>query len=251
MEQDRVFPPRTWDKMAAFLQGIAASIGSRPKAILVISGHWDAEAPTVSTAAHHGLLFDYYGFPEHTYRLTYPAAGDPQLAKRVGDLLANAGIASKGDDQRGLDHGVFIPFLLIYPEADIPIVQLSLRSDLDAAAHISMGEALQPLREDGVLIIGSGMSFHNMQSFKAPGTGDTEAAAFDDWLTSASTDPHPAARNEKLSAWIKAPGALTSHPDPDHLLPLHVVAGAAGADIGRRVYQDQIFGKAISAYQFG
>ncbi len=251
MEQDHVFPPKTWDKMAAYLRGIPASVGTRPKAVLVVSGHWDAEVPTVSTAARHSLLYDYYGFPEHTYKLTYPAPGDPDLADCVRDLLGKAGITSQRDHQRGLDHGVFIPFLLIYPNADIPIVQLSLRSDLDAAAHIAIGRALQPLREKGILIVGSGMSFHNMRSFKSPGEGDAEAAAFDQWLTAAATDSTPAVRNEKLSAWTAAPGALMSHPDPDHLLPLHVVAGAAGADAGRHIYQDQIFGKAISAYQFG
>ena len=157
--------PHAWDAMAAYLRGIAASLPAKPRAILVISAHWETPRPTVMTAAHPPMLFDYYGFPEHTYKLEYPAPGSPELASRVRALLADAGIASDADDARGYDHGVFVPFLLMFPDADIPIVQLSLRGDLDPAAHIAIGRALAPLRDEGVLIVGSGMSYHNLRRF--------------------------------------------------------------------------------------
>ena len=127
--------------------------------------------PTVNAAPAHSLYFDYYGFPEHTYRLTYPAKGSPDLAARIRDLLGQAGIDSATETSRGLDHGVFVPLKLVYPDADIPLVQLSLRHDLDAAAHLQIGQALQPLRDEGVLIVGSGMSYHNMRNIRVPGRG--------------------------------------------------------------------------------
>ena len=249
MDAPPPFSRTTWDKMAAYLSGVGAALATRPKAILVISGHWDAERPTVNTAAAHSLYYDYYGFPEHTYRLAYPAKGSPTLAGRVRALLAEAGVASDEDAGRGLDHGVFIPFMLAFPDADIPIVQLSLREDMDPAAHLAIGRALQPLRDEGVLIVGSGMSYHNLREFFRPGRGDAEAAAFDSWLAEAVADP--LRRDERLAAWRDAPGALACHPEPEHLLPLHVAAGAAGGDVGRRVYEDRLLGKALSGFQFG
>jgi aromatic ring-opening dioxygenase catalytic subunit (LigB family) len=243
------FSRETWQKMAEYLRGVRAAIGARPKAILVISGHWDAKRPTVNTASTHSLYYDYYGFPEHTYRLAYPAKGSPELAARVRDLLAKSGVASDEEANRGLDHGVFVPFMLMFPDADIPIVQLSQREDMDAAAHLAIGRALAPLRDENVLIVGSGMSYHNLREFFRGGKGDAEAAAFDSWLAEAVADP--ADRDERLTAWRDAPGAVACHPEAEHLLPLHVVAGAAGADPGRRVYQDRIMGKALSGFQFG
>jgi len=243
------FSRAIWDKMADHLRSVGASLASRPKAILVISGHWNAAQPTVNTAAAHRLYYDYHGFPAHTYQLQYPAKGSPEVAARVRDLLAKAGIGTDEDAMRGLDHGVFIPFMLMFPDADIPIVQLSLRADMDPSAHIALGRALQPLREEGVMIVGSGMSYHNLRAFFRPGKADAEAKAFDDWLADAVTDP--VRRDERLVDWRDAPAAIACHPEPEHLLPLHVVAGAAGADIGRRVYQDTIIGKAISGFRFG
>ena len=235
--------------MGDHLRGVGASIAPRPKAIVVVSGHWDAKVPTVNTATTHSLYFDYYGFPEHTYQLQYPAKGSTEVAARVRDLLAKAGVETAEDAKRGLDHGVFIPFMLMFPDADIPIVQLSLRSDMDPAAHIAIGRALEPLRDEDVLIVGSGMSYHNLRSFFRPGKADAEAKAFDDWLADAATDP--ARRNERLVHWRDAPSAIACHPEPEHLLPLHVVAGAAGADIGLRDYEDAIIGKAVSGFRFG
>jgi aromatic ring-opening dioxygenase catalytic subunit (LigB family) len=218
--------PHYWDNMAAYLRGLASDVGVRPKALLIVSGHWETPRPTLNIAAHPALLYDYYGFPEHTYQLSYPAPGAPELAPRVQALLADAGFASDTDAERGLDHGVFVPMLLSYPDADIPILQLSLQQDLDPAQHLAIGRALAPLRDEGVLIIGSGMSFHNLRTLFGPG-GDAGSEQFDAWLT------------------------REAHPREEHLLPLMVAAGAAGADPGRRTYADHLGGKALSGFQFG
>jgi aromatic ring-opening dioxygenase catalytic subunit (LigB family) len=195
------------------------------------------------------LLYDYHGFPEHTYRLTWPAPGDPDLAARVIQLLAQNGIVSQPETTRGWDHGVFVPFKLVWPDADVPTVQLSLRRDGDPTAHLALGRALAPLRDEGVLIVGSGLSYHNLGNFfGAQGVADGEA--FDAWLGDAvAADPDE--RERRLAAWRSAPGARASHPTPEHLLPLHVVAGAAGNDIGRRTFGDLLLGKPVSAFQFG
>ena len=245
-------PPDMWDKMAEYLRGIDASLGRRPKAIVVISGHWETARPTVNTAERPSLLFDYHGFPEHTYKLTYPATGSPALAARVRELLAGAGMSSDEDAARGLDHGVFIPFKVMYPAADVPIVQLSLNSNRDAATHLAIGRALAPLRDENVLIVGSGMSYHNLREFFADNpTSNRAAEEFDRWLHDAVTEPDADARASKLTAWSQAPGARASHPTPEHLLPLMVAAGAAGHDLGRRTYNDRLMGKAVSGFQFG
>jgi aromatic ring-opening dioxygenase catalytic subunit (LigB family) len=238
--------------MAAYLREIDASLGTRPASVLVISGHWETERPTVNTATRPPLLFDYYGFPEHTYRLTYPVPGCPPLARRVRELLSGADIASDEEPERGLDHGVFIPFKLIYPEADVPIVQLSLDRSLDAATHLRIGHALAPLRTEGVLIVGSGMSYHNLRDLYSSDPRALRAAAdFDSWLTDAVTEPDVATRERKLAGWHQAPGARAAHPRPEHLIPLMVAAGAAGSDTGRRSYSEPLLGKPVSGFQFG
>ena len=242
--------PQLWTRMEAHLRGIAASLPERPRALLVISGHWEAPVPTVNTAAHPALLFDYYGFPEHTYRLTYPAPGAPALAAEVRRLLANAGFATAEEEARGFDHGVFIPLKVAFPDADIPVLQLSLQQGLDPAAHLAMGRALAPLRDQGVLIIGSGMSYHNLRLLFS-GRGNEGSVAFDDWLVSAATDPDPARRDAALTEWERAPHARECHPEEEHLIPLMVAAGAAGADAGRQVYGERLAGKALSAFRFG
>jgi aromatic ring-opening dioxygenase catalytic subunit (LigB family) len=250
MEPFAGLPPGAWDRLAAYLKGIDASLGVRPKAVLIVSGHWETERPTVNVAERPALLYDYYGFPEHTYRLTYPAAGEPALAARVRELLAQAGFESDAEGRRGLDHGVFVPLKLVYPDADVPVVQLSLQRGLDPAEHLAIGRALAPLRDEGVLIVGSGMSYHNLREMFSP-RGAEEAEAFDAWLTEAATEPDPAERERRLSRWADAPGAQRSHPRPEHLLPLMVAAGAAGGDGGERVFHDHVAGKPLSGYQFG
>lgn len=245
-------PPDMWDRLAAFLKGIDGSLGRRPKAVLVISGHWEMPSPTVNTARDHTLLFDYYGFPEHTYGLTYPAHGLPEVAARIEQLLDEDGFTPGEDDARGLDHGVFVPFKLIYPDADVPVIQLSLLANLDAAAHLALGRALAPLRDEGVLIVGSGMSYHNLRAMyvQSPQIDDA-VARFDAWLTDAATDADPERREAKLARWEIAPAARFCHPREEHLLPLMVAAGAAGDDTGRQVFRDKLIGKALSGYQFG
>jgi aromatic ring-opening dioxygenase catalytic subunit (LigB family) len=241
-----------WDAMAAYLRGIDATIGVRPETVLVISGHWEAPHPTVNTAARPLLLFDYYGFPEHTYRLTYPAPGSPKLAHEVRALLEASGIESDEESGRGLDHGVFVPFKLIYPDASVPMVQLSLQRNLGADEHLKIGRALAPLREQGVLIVGSGMSYHNLRElFSSDHRAIRAAENFDHWLGEAATEPDPEARALKLGGWFDAPGAHAAHPRAEHLIPLMVAAGAAAEDAGRRTYNYPLIGKPISGFQFG
>ena len=240
--------PRRWDGLAAYLRGIDASLGVRPKAVLVVSGHWEMPQPTVNIAQRHTLLFDYYGFPEHTYRMKYPAPGAPELESSVRALLAPAGFELGVDAKRGLDHGVFVPFMLVYPNADVPIMQLSLQQSLDPATHLAMGRALAPLRSRGVLIVGSGMSYHNLAAMFSGG-GNEAAAAFDAWLGEAVHDART--REEKLIAWKSAPGGREAHPRAEHLLPLMVAAGAADGDAGVREFGESIAGKAISGFRFG
>lgn len=238
-----------FDKLRAYLAGLIASLPERPKAILVVSGHWEEALPTVSTAARPPMLFDYYGFPEHTYKLSYPAPGAPDLATDVRALLSSAGIESAADNERGFDHGVFVPFLIVDPEATIPVLMMSLQRDLDPAHHIAIGKALAPLRDQGILIVGSGNSYHNLRRFM---DGDGRAAAeFDGWLKEATTLPDTALRNARFVDWARAPSARACHPREEHLIPLMVVAGAGGDDIGRCVFSDTIGGKAISGFAFG
>ena len=156
-------PPGAWDRTAAFLRGIPASLPARPRAIVLVSGHWLAAQPTVTSGARPGLIHDYGGFPPHTYQLRYDAPGAPPVAERVAQLLAGAGLPAAQDAARGWDHGVFSPLKVAFPDADVPVVQLSLLRSLDAGEHVAMGRALAPLRDEGVLIVGSGMSYHNMR----------------------------------------------------------------------------------------
>jgi aromatic ring-opening dioxygenase catalytic subunit (LigB family) len=249
MEARPPIGPLGYEKLRGYLAGLLGTLPERPRAILVVSGHWEAPVPTVNVATAPGMLFDYYGFPEHTYRLQYAAPGDPALGARVRALLANAGIESAAETERGFDHGVFVPMLIVDPAACIPVLQLSMRQDLDASFHLEMGRALSPLRDEGVLIVGSGNSYHNLRHFY---DGEAEAAAtFDAWLDSAITSQPAAARNAALARWAEAPAARACHPREDHLIPLMVAAGAAGEDVGSRDFHDVIGGKAISGFAFG
>ncbi|MGA2636724.1 DODA-type extradiol aromatic ring-opening family dioxygenase [Methylocella sp.] len=244
--------PNAWKGMEAYLRGIPASVGARPRAILVISAHWRESRPTVTGAAAPALIYDYRGLPPHTYQLKYPAPGDPALAAEVVRRLGDAGIEAGVDGARGLDHGVFIPLMLLYPQADIPVVQLSLIESLDPARHIAVGRALEPLRDEGVLILATGMSFHNLQNFYgADARVLTVAEKFDAWLTGAATAADPSVRAAALEQWEQATGARFSHPYEDHLIPLMVAAGAAGEDRGVRDYSDHVFGVPVSGYRFG
>lgn len=242
-------PADTWEKTREFLAGFAATLPERPKALLVVSGHWEEAAFTVGAAAHPELIFDYSGFPEHTYRLTWSAPGDPALAREVARRLSEAGLPAGTDAVRGYDHGVFVPLKVAFPEAEIPVVTLSLQQGLDPELHLAAGRALAPLRDQGVLIIGSGMSFHNMHGFMNPQTPE-RSAAFDRWLTAAVQLPQ-AEREDSLKHWAQAPFARYAHPREEHLLPLMVVAGAAGDDCGRQIFNDAPMMAVTSAYRFG
>lgn len=244
-------PAGTWDHMEGWLRNLVTQLRVRPKALLVVSAHWETPQFSVNVQSAPDLLYDYYGFPEHTYRLSWPAPGSPALAARVQALLSDAGIASAREHQRGLDHGVFIPLKLAVPDADIPVVQLSLRAGLDGAEHLALGRALAPLRDEGVLIIGSGMSFHNMRRLRenSPDT-DPQSIRFDNWLAETVTLPRPE-REQRLIDWARAPGGRESHPAEEHLIPLHVVAGAADEDPGLKVFEDRVMGSVQSAFMFG
>jgi aromatic ring-opening dioxygenase catalytic subunit (LigB family) len=239
-------PRDTWKSMEAWLRSLGDTLPARPRAIVVISGHWEEQAFTVTGAARPPLIYDYYGFPEHTYRLHYPAPGEPALAAQIVSLLNREGLSARADPARGFDHGVFIPFMLIFPDADIPIVQLSLHHSLDPELHYRAGQALASLRAEGVLITGSGMSYHNMQGFGAAGRQASEL--FDGWLFDALCGP--AAGMNALCGWDQAPAARAAHPREEHLIPLMVAAGA-GEGAAERIYSDHVLGVAVSAFRFG
>jgi len=243
--------PHLWDRLAAHLKDLAATLPREPKAILAISGHWEEPVVTVNSGTQPPMLFDYYGFPPHTYQLSYPAPGSPEVAARVLEALQAAGIPGASNAVRGFDHGIFVPFLLAFPEARIPVVQLSLHRGLGARDHLTIGQALEELRDENILIVGSGMSFHNLRAMFMDDPRLTQASqAFDDWLTEAATAP-PAGRHTHLAEWTTAPYAEFCHPRPEHLIPLMVAAGAGGADPGIRDYSDMLIGKAVSGFRFG
>jgi aromatic ring-opening dioxygenase catalytic subunit (LigB family) len=241
-------PPETWDKTRAFLESISASLPEPPRAMVVISGHWEENVPTASAAKSPPLIYDYSGFPPETYQLTWPAPGSPELAAKIKDLLTHAGIEARLDAARGFDHGVFVPLKVAFPEASVPVVTLSLASSLDPGLHLTVGRAIAPLRGEGVLIIGSGMSFHNLRAFF---TGEALECSmeFDCWLT-ATMESAAAERDARLKDWKNAPAAKFAHPREEHLVPLMVAAGAGGEERGKRVFYDDPMSARISAYRW-
>jgi aromatic ring-opening dioxygenase catalytic subunit (LigB family) len=243
--------PNPWDGLAAWLRGLAASLERTPRAVVVISGHWEEEPIALNVQLEPPLLYDYYGFPEHTYQLKYPAPGAPAVAEQVATLLRAQGFAVRAERRRGLDHGVFVPFKLIYPDGTMPLVQMSLRTGLDAADHLRIGAALAPLRAEDVLIVGSGMSFHNLAVRSIANEPIRGSELFDAWLGEAVCAADPGLRNAELTRWRAAPAARFAHPREEHLLPLMVAAGAAGADVGRRVFGGRMLGWQISGFRFG
>jgi aromatic ring-opening dioxygenase catalytic subunit (LigB family) len=240
--------PEEQEALATYLRGVSALPPSKPEALLVISAHWEAPVPTVMSAAHPPMLYDYYGFPPESYSITWPAPGHPAVAARVRAVLGEAGFSTAADDARGFDHGTFVPLKLAYPEADVPTVQLSLKQGLDPEEHLAIGRALAPLREEGVFVVGSGMSYHNLRAFGPPAAPAAEA--FDTWLREAATE-EPGERDRRLADWARAPSARQAHPREEHLMPLMVVAGAAGGDRGRCAYDGTILGLRVSAYSYG
>ncbi|MDB4979460.1 MAG: hypothetical protein JWM82_212 [Myxococcales bacterium] len=235
--------------LRGYLVALPAQLPARPKALLVVSAHWEERAPTVMTSPRPPMLYDYGGFPEEAYSLEWPAPGNPALAARVVELLGAAGIEAKTDARRGFDHGTFVPFKLAWPEADVPTIQLSLKAGLDPNEHLAIGRALAPLRDEGVLILGSGMSYHNMRGFGSAAARQ-DSLLFDNWLKEAAT-AEPETRTQRLGAWSSAPSARRAHPREEHLLPLMVVAGAAGDDVGRITFNDDLMNVRVSAVQYG
>jgi aromatic ring-opening dioxygenase catalytic subunit (LigB family) len=234
--------------LAMYLRSLRTLPRMTTKAVLIVSAHWEETLPTVMTAERPPMLYDYYGFPQQAYEISWPAPGDPQLAARVQELLLAAGFETRVDAQRGFDHGTFVPLKLAYPDADMPTVQLSLKRGLDPAEHIAIGRALAPLRDEHVFIVGSGMSYHNLRAFGPPGRPGSEA--FDAWLRETTT-LEQRERELRLTRWSAAPAARLAHPREEHLLPLMVVAGAAGADRGTVAYDGTLMGLRISAHHFG
>ena len=237
-------------QLAASLRELPALIGARPAAVLMVSAHWEAPEFTVMTAARPGMLYDYGGFPEHTYHVRYAAPGAPEVAARVRGLLETAGIGVREDAQRGYDHGLFAPMAVIFPNADVPVLQLSLRRGLDPREHLALGRALAPLRAEGIAIIGSGLSFHNLRAF-GPQAREP-SAAFDAWLDATLRLPLDE-RAQALIDWEQAPAARLAHPREEHLLPLMVAVGAAHEAPATRIYhQDDFFGGiSVSSWGFG
>lgn len=242
---------RNFDQLEASLQAITVELPHKPKAVLMISGHWEERDFTLSSSAHPPMIYDYGGFPEHTYQIQYPAPGAPELAQQIQSQLQTKGFSVTLDPQRGFDHGTFSTMAILYPQAEMPVVQLSMKEDFDPAEHIALGRALAPLRDEGILIIGSGLSYHNLQQF---GAGAEQASqAFDQWLQHTLLELEAEQRAQALSNWEQAPAARQAHPREDHLLPLMVVLGSAFNDEASCIYhQDDFFGHiSVSNFRFG
>jgi aromatic ring-opening dioxygenase catalytic subunit (LigB family) len=243
--------PGVYDRLEASLGAMPGQLGTTPRAVLMVSGHWEERDFTVMSSPRPPMVYDYSGFPAFTYQIKYPAPGAPEVARRVQELLRGAGFAAPADDRRGFDHGTFAPLKAIYPEADVPVLQLSIRRDYDVEAHLKAGRALAPLRDEGVLIVGSGLSYHNLRRFGSQGRHPSRE--FDGWLTAAACESVGESRNAKLRGWTEAPSARLAHPDEDHLIPLLVAVGAAEGEAGVRVYHEDSFfgGLTVSSYRFG
>lgn len=235
-----------------YLRSALADI-PKPRAIVVVSAHWEAPVATITSGATPSLIYDYYGFPPESYSLRYPAPGAPALAQRIESLLHAAGIPARQDDQRGFDHGMFVPLTLMVPAADIPCIQLSLLATLDAQSHIAMGNALRALREDNILILGSGFSTHNLSLLRTGINAEARARndAFQDWLRDTCTHPayDQSERELRISRWSEAPFARFCHPREEHLLPLMVCLGA-GTQPARCVFDDAMLGMRALALQW-
>jgi aromatic ring-opening dioxygenase catalytic subunit (LigB family) len=218
----------------------------------MVSAHWEAPVFTLQGAAHPGMVYDYYGFPEHTHHVQYACPGAPELAARTLQLILAAGLPGEIDRERGYDHGMFAPMAVMFPAQDVPVVQLSLLHGLQPQAHVQLGRSIAALRDEGVLIVGSGLSYHNMQAFGS-GAGQADSAAFDGWLQDTLLRHEGSARTARLLHWERAPAARQAHPREEHLLPLMVAVGAAESDSATCVYhEERVFGRiTVSSYRLG
>jgi aromatic ring-opening dioxygenase catalytic subunit (LigB family) len=241
---------RQFDALEAQLASLPRELPQPPLALLVVTGHWEEPQFTVGASPNPGMIYDYSGFPPHTYEIKYQAPGSPAIASRVKELLEGAGIAAALDAERGFDHGTFTPLAVMYPGADVPVVQLSLKHGYDPQEHLAVGRALAPLRDEGVLIVGSGLSWHNLRMMGA--AAKPHSATFDAWLHQALSS-QPEERTARLERWDSAPAARVAHPQEDHLVPLFVALGAAEGEAATRVYHEEGFmgGVTASSYRFG
>lgn len=236
----------------AFLAGLGRTLG-RPEAILCVSAHWETAEPAVSAATEPETIHDFYGFPAPLYQLRYPAPGAPALAERVTSLLKTSGLSCARDAGQGLDHGAWVPLLLMYPEADIPVAQISVNMPRGPAHHVALGRALAPLREEGILVLGSGGATHNLMEFRgsaADAAPFPHVEAFDAWLTEAAE----AGDEVRLVDYLRtAPEARRIHPRDEHFMPFFVAFGAGGPDAkGRKLHSSFTHGMlSMASFAFG
>jgi 4,5-DOPA dioxygenase extradiol len=235
-----------------FIKGLGPRL--RPaRAVLCISAHWETERPSITAVEMPTTIHDFFGFPEQLYRLDYPAHGSPELAMEVRKVLSDAGIASDLDRSRGLDHGAWVPLSLMFPEADVPVIQLSIQHHLDPAKHYELGRALAPLMKEGILILGSGGAVHPLGYFTPRFDGSPPerwAIDFERWLTEKVEKKD----HQALMAYRQqAPYPERAHPRPDHYMPLLVAAGAAGTDLPvKKIHGSWDWGDlGMGAYEFG
>ena len=242
----------TYSLLEASLKAIPRDLPAIPRAILMISGHWESKDFAVMSSPMPPMLYDYSGFPAHTYQVKYPAPGFPELALQVQSRLQAAGLPTRLDSARGFDHGSFVPMAVTYPNAEIPMIQISIHASYYPEIHLKLGRALSPLREQGVLIVGSGLSYHNLRSFGGP-AAKKASAEFDHWLNEVLVEAPNEQRSSQLKLWEQAPSARFAHPQADHLIPLLVAVGAAEHEKATRVYHETHFfgGLTVSSYRFG
>jgi len=237
-------------EMVSCLKDIASKI-AKPSAIMVVSAHWEQEIPTITSGSQPSLLYDYYGFPKEAYSIEYPCPGDQALARKIQKVLTDANVTARLDEERGFDHGLFVPLKIMYPEPNIPCLQLSILKSLDPMEHIHIGRALQSLNHDKLLVIGSGFSFHNMKAFFTPETRELKAQnkSFENWLLDTCSNHHidEEERTKRLAQWEQAPFARYCHPREEHLLPLHVCYGLTGTYCSER-FELTILNKKSSMY---
>jgi aromatic ring-opening dioxygenase catalytic subunit (LigB family) len=242
---------RAFDQLEQSLVDIRRELRDAPRAVLVISGHWEENGFAISSGDQPGMVYDYSGFPEHTYHIRYKAPGSPELATRVQELLGAGGIPARLDPERGYDHGTFSIMKPLYPEETIPLVQLSIDLSYDPKLHLQLGRLLAPLRDEGVLIIGSGLSYHNLS--RRDHHAIAPSRAFDAWLQETLISATPEERTPRLIDWERAPLARAAHPQEDHLIPLMVAVGAAETEAATLVYhqKDLFGGMTASSFRFG
>jgi 4,5-DOPA dioxygenase extradiol len=234
-----------------FLSSLGKTLG-KPEAILVISAHWESGDPEVSAVERPETIHDFFGFPQELYRLAYPAPGAPDLAARVSELLGTTAIATHVHPTRGLDHGAWVPLLLMYPDADIPVTQLSVQPERGAEHHFRLGEVLRPLRDEGVLVLGSGGATHNLYEFgrhRPDAPPPAWVTGFQEWLAQTIESGNTEAF---LRYRERAPDAARNHPSEEHFLPIYVASGAGSPDVaGRRIHRSHSYGiLAMDAYRF-